>query len=143
MHPALMWAAVVIWSAALAISDLRRRRLPNVLTVPGAVVILAAATLAGRGGAALAGGCVLGGLYLVLHLADPRSLGGGDVKLAVGLGALSGALGSPVWTLAALGAPVLTAVVATVSLLRGRGGVVPHGPSMVIATLSAAALAVL
>lgn len=132
----------MLWATALTISDIRRRRLPNVLTVPGAVVIVAVASLGGRGGAALLGGCLLGGLYLAVHLADPVGLGGGDVKLAVGLGALTGALSQEVWVLAALAAPLLTAVLAAVSLLVGRGGAVPHGPSMVIASLAAAALAV-
>ncbi len=136
-------AAVVLWAAGLAVTDIRRRRLPNALTVPGAVVIVAVAWLGGRGGAALLGGCLLGGLYLAVHLADPGGLGGGDVKLAVGLGALTGALSPEVWMLAALGAPILTAALGAVSLLAGRGGIVPHGPSMVIASLAAAALVVL
>lgn len=136
-------SAVVIWAAALAVSDLRRHRLPNVLTLPGALVILGAAAGFGRGLPALFGGCLLGGLYLVIHCADRHGLGGGDVKLAVGLGALTGALGPDVWLLAALGAPLLTAVVGVASLLRGRGGVIAHGPSMIAASLAAAALQVL
>ena len=39
--------------------------------------------------------------------------------------------------------PELTAAAGVVSLSRGRGGAVPHGPSMMLASLSAAALAVL
>lgn len=136
-------AAVVIWSTALCVVDLRQRRLPNWLTLPGAGMILIAALVAGRGGAAMLGGGLLCGLYLVIHLADPGGLGGGDVKLAVGLGALTGALGDAVWVLAAVGAPILTAAAGVVSLSRGRGGAVPHGPSMVLASLTAAALAVL
>ena len=45
--------------------------------------------------------------------------------------------------LAALGAPVLTAVAGTVALVLRRGRTVPHGPSMCAASLIAAALAVL
>lgn len=136
-------AVVVLWATALCVADLRQRRLPNWLTVPGAGMIVLVASLAGRGGPALLGGALLGGAYLVIHLADPAGLGGGDVKLAVGLGALTGALGDAVWVLAALGAPILTAAAGVVSLSRGRGGAVPHGPSMMLASLSAAALAVL
>ncbi len=36
-------------------------------------------------------------------------MGAGDVKLAIGIGALTGAFGVDVWALAALGAPLLTA----------------------------------
>ena len=136
-------AAVVVWAAALSVVDLRQRRLPNVLTLTGAAVILAAAALCGRGLPGLLGGCALGGLYLTVHLAQPAGLGGGDVKLALALGALTGALSVEAWVLAALGAPVLTALAGTVSLLRGGAGTVAHGPSMAAASLTAAALAVL
>ncbi len=134
---------MLLWAAALSVSDLRRRRLPNVLTVPGAVVILVVAAVCGRGPAAMLGGCLLAGLYLLIHVADPRALGGGDVKLALGLGALTGALSSDVWVLAAIGAPLLTAAAAAASLLRGGTPTVPHGPSMCVASLSAAALALI
>jgi leader peptidase (prepilin peptidase)/N-methyltransferase len=136
-------AAVLMWAAVLSVIDLRRRRLPNVLTVPGAAVILVVAALYGRGLPALIGGCALAGLYLVIHLTGPGGLGGGDVKLALGLGALTAALSSDVWVLGALGAPLVTAAAAVVSLLRGGTGTVPHGPSMCMTSLTAAALAVL
>jgi leader peptidase (prepilin peptidase)/N-methyltransferase len=141
--------AVIAWSVALSVIDVRHRRLPNTLTLTGATVILAAAGLAGRGAPAALGAATLGGLYLLVHLCSPAGMGGGDVKLALGTGALTGALGADVWVLAALGAPLLTAVVGTVwALCRGgvrcrRGRSVPHGPSMCAATLAAAGLAVL
>mgnify|MGYP003391871687 FL=1 len=140
-------AAVVIWAAALSAVDLRWRRLPNPLTLSGAVLITVGAAVCGRGLAAVLGAGALGGLYLAVHLADPAALGGGDVKLALALGALTGAFGSPVWVLAALGAPILTAIagMTTLVLAHGRAGggsSVPHGPSMCVASLAAAALAV-
>ncbi len=140
--------AVLGWAAALSAFDLTSRRLPNVLTLGGAAVILAGAAGAGRGLTALLGAAALGGLYLLVHLADPAALGGGDVKLAFALGGLTGALGLPVWSLAALAAPLLTAVggvLALVLRLAGRcsAATLPHGPSMCAASLAAAALAVL
>ena len=39
---------VLAWLAALSCYDLRERRLPNALTLPGAAVILLAAAVAGR-----------------------------------------------------------------------------------------------
>ena len=96
--------------------------------------------------AGLLGAAALAGLYLTVHLVAPAGMGAGDVKLAVGLGALTGGLGAPVWLLAALGAPVLTALLGTAVALRRRGRlaatVVPHGPSMCLASLAAAAPAV-
>ena len=127
---------VVCWAIALSVVDLRERRLPNVLTIPGAVVIPVGAAVAGRGVPAVLGGLGLAGLYLLVHLAVPAAMGAGDVKLALGLGALTGAFGIGVWALAALGAPVLTTVA---GLVRRRGGAIPHGPAMCLASLVAVA----
>lgn len=131
-----------VWLLALSTYDVRERRLPNWLTLPGAVLIPVAAAVAGHGGAALAGALALSVLYLVMHLAAPRSLGGGDVKLAVGLGAMTGAFGIDVWLLAALAAPLLTAGVALWAAMRGIRSV-PHGPSMCTASAAAIALVLL
>ena len=130
---------VLLWMGALSCCDIRRRRLPNLLTLPGAAVILLAATLAGRGLPALAGAAALTGTYLMVHLAAPAAMGAGDVKLAIGLGGLAGCFGPGVWFLAALTAPLLTALW---GLLRGARAV-PHGPAMCLATAAAVGLAVL
>jgi leader peptidase (prepilin peptidase) / N-methyltransferase len=127
------------WLTALSIFDIRHRRLPNWLTLPGAATVMLGAVVAGRGTAALLGGLALFAGYLVVHLVAPTGMGAGDVKLAIGVGALTGAFGVDVWVLAALGAPLLTAVVA---LLRRSEPTVPHGPSMCLAAAAATALAV-
>ncbi len=133
-------AAALAWLAALTVYDLRERRLPNALTVPGAVVVLVAAALAGRGIMALLGAVALAAVYLVVHLVRPAAMGAGDVKLAVGVGALAGVFGVDAWVLAAVGAPLLTALWGVVTF-RTRG-TVPHGPSMCVATVAAVALVV-
>jgi leader peptidase (prepilin peptidase) / N-methyltransferase len=130
---------VLAWLAVLSRYDIRERRLPDALTLPGSAVILAACAVAGRGAPALAGAAALAGLYLLVHLVAPAGMGGGDVKLAVGLGGLTGCFGAAVWFLAALAAPLMTVLVAT---LRGQR-TVPHGPSMCVATAGAAGLALL
>lgn len=139
-----MWAgcacvAVLAWLTALSLYDVRQRRLPNALTLPGAVLVLAFAAVHGRGVAALTGAAVLTATYLVVHVVAPSGMGAGDVKLAIGVGALTGAFGPDVWLLAALGAPVLTAVVGILARRRA----LPHGPAMCAATAGALALAVL
>jgi len=133
---------VLVWLAVLSCYDIRERRLPNLLTLPGAGVILLAAALAGRGSAALVGAAALTGIYLLVHLMAPAAMGAGDVKLAIGLGGLAGCLGVEVWFLAALAAPLLTALWAALVMLRG-GRTVPHGLSMCVATAAAAGLALL
>lgn len=127
------------WLLALSGYDIAERRLPNWLTLPGAALVLVVAAVAGRGPAALAGAAALSVPYLVAHLASPRAMGGGDVKLALGLGAMTGAFGADVWLLAALAAPMLTAALAAAAILRGIP-TVPHGPSMCAASAAAVAL---
>jgi len=132
---------VLAWLAVLSCYDVAERRLPNLLTLPGAAVILLVAAFAGRGVPALAGAAALAGVYLVVHLLSPTGMGAGDVKLAIGLGGLAGCFGVGVWFLAALAAPLLTALWGAAARLAG-GAAVPHGPSMCLATACAVGLAV-
>jgi leader peptidase (prepilin peptidase)/N-methyltransferase len=132
---------MLAWLVALSWYDVRQRRLPNLLTLLGAAVILLAAVVAGRDHSALAGAVALAGVYLLVHLAAPAAMGAGDVKLAIGLGGLAGCFGVEVWFLAALAAPLLTALFGVVGMVRGMR-TVPHGPSMCLATAVAVGLAV-
>ncbi|MCA2244134.1 prepilin peptidase [Mycobacterium sp. WUMAC-067] len=134
---------VLVWLAALSCYDIRERRLPNALTLTGAVAILAAAALAGRGWPALAGAAALTAIYLLVHGVAPGGMGAGDVKLAIGLGALTGWCGVGVWFLAALGAPLLTVLIGVVSMARRSGRTVPHGPSMCLASAAGVGLSLL
>lgn len=133
---------VLAWFVSLCWYDVRERRLPNVLTLPGAVVVLACAAAAGHGGSAAAGAATLFGIYLVLHLIAPAAMGAGDVKLAIGIGALTGAFGIDVWVMAAMAAPLVTAVWAIVARLTSTERTVPHGPAMCATAAVAAAIAV-
>jgi leader peptidase (prepilin peptidase) / N-methyltransferase len=133
-----VWAglAIAAWLVSLTAVDVREHRLPNVLTLPGAVLIVAGAVAAGRGLPALVGALALAAAYLVVHLLSPAAMGAGDVKLALGLGALAGAFGTDAWVWAALGAPMLTALWGLLSRRR----VLPHGPAMCAATAAAVLL---
>jgi leader peptidase (prepilin peptidase)/N-methyltransferase len=129
------------WFAALIAADLGCRRLPNVLTVPGAIVV--PAVLVATGSArALLGGALLFGIYLVVHLGAPRAFGAGDVKLAWSVGSIACLGGTAGWTVAALTAPVATAVVGSIAAACGYPRArIAHGPSMCAATLLAVAAA--
>ncbi|HEX7322263.1 MAG TPA: A24 family peptidase [Mycobacterium sp.] len=137
----MLWLGWLCWSIALCGYDIRQRRLPNWLTLPGAVGTLAFAAAAGCGGPALSGAVALTAVYLLVHLAAPAALGAGDVKLAVGLGALTGFFGIDVWLLAALAAPLLTAGWGLIARAARGAHTVPHGPSMCFASVTAVALA--
>lgn len=134
---------VLAWLAALSCYDIRRRRLPNALTLTGAAAILSAAALAGRGAPALAGAGGLTAIYLAVHWVSPGGMGAGDVKLALGLGALTGCFGVGAWFVAALGAPLLTAILGAVMIVRRAGRALPHGPSMCLASAAGVGLSML
>ena len=143
MGAGIAGVCVLAWLIALSAYDIRERRLPNWLTIPGAVTIVVVAAGAGRGAAAMAGAVALAALYLVVHLVAPAAMGAGDVKLAAGVGGLTGAIGADVWALAAIVAPLLTAAFACVVVVRRSKSTVPHGPSMCLATMAAIMLTLL
>lgn len=90
MKPVILAGAVLL-SVVAGWTDLRSRRIPNWLTVPGLVIGIAANTvLSGWSGlkASLLGAAV--GLALLLPFVLLRSLGAGDWKLAGALGAFTG-----------------------------------------------------
>src|SRR5688572_14256643 len=140
MGALLACATVLAWFVALSLYDVRQRRLPNALTLPGAAMVLAVAAATGRGVPALVGAAALTSLYLAVHLVAPAGMGAGDVKLAIGVGALTGSFGADVWVLAAIAAPVLTGAWAVAVACRGGNSTVPHGPSMCVTAAAAVAL---
>ena len=85
-----MWVSLAVVCAA-CVTDLRSRRVPNILTLSaaGAAIAYHAATtgLAGVGFAGLGWGL---GLLLFLPFFAVRGIGGGDVKLLAALGAWLG-----------------------------------------------------
>ena len=137
----MLIAVALLWMVVLTCYDVRQRRLPNRLTLPGFAVIMLVAAGSGHGPAAALGAGLLALVYLLVHAAAPTAMGAGDVKLALGLGALTGCFGGDVWLLAAIGAPLLTAVIGVVARLGWSATSVPHGPSMCVASAAALALA--
>ncbi|MBV8860476.1 MAG: prepilin peptidase [Mycobacterium sp.] len=135
----MLIGVALLWMVVLTGYDVGQRRLPNWLTLPGFVAIMAIAAGSGHGRAAAVGAGLLAAVYLLAHVAAPAAMGAGDVKLALGLGALTGCFGGHVWLLAAIGAPLLTAAIGVV----GGHRTVPHGPSMCAASAAALGLALL
>jgi leader peptidase (prepilin peptidase) / N-methyltransferase len=138
----MLIGVALLWMGVLTGYDIRQRRLPNWLTLPGFAVIMLVAAGSGHGQAAALGAGLLGGVYLLTHAAAPSAMAAGDVKLALGLGALTGCFGGDVWMLAAIGAPLVTAVIGVVARLGWSATTVPHGPSMCAASAAALGLAV-
>lgn len=126
--PALYLAVV---TPALAATDVRERRLPNDLVLPGYVA-------AGLGviGDALSRGevsllALLGGVAFVasfLLLAVLGGMGMGDVKLAGVLGIASGLVGVTALVVVPVAAFLLGGVAAAIAIAGRRGSSIPFGP---------------
>lgn len=107
-------------AVALAAIDLAVQRLPDRLTLPAYLVLvalLAAASVTGHQvgalGRALLGSLVLGAAYLVLALLRPGQVGGGDIKVAGLAGLTLGWLG---WHTMILGGSLAFVLAATAGL---------------------------
>lgn len=130
----LAWAGVLLGTADVAV-----RRLPDALTLPAypAVAVLLVVAAVGAKDAdllvrAVGGALLWAGGYAAVRLIAPDALGGGDVKLAGSLGALTAASSWPGLLLAVLAASALTVIVAGLARMFGHRDV-PHGPAMLAA----------
>ncbi len=139
--PAASTVGVVAMLPA-ALVDLHERRLPDRLVAAAALAVMVVVVVGATSGAAttpthlVAGSALLAGPLLLVHLASPASMGFGDVKAAVVLGAAVGAV-DPVGSLLAL---TLAAAVGAGAGLVARRRTVAFGPALVVG--SAAALLV-
>lgn len=131
---ALAWAGVLLGSA-----DVVARRLPDLLTLPAYPVAAGLLGVAAFGSGnldllarAFGGALLWAGGYAAVRVISPAALGGGDVKLAGSLGALTAAASWPGFLLAVLAATALTAAIAGPALLLGHRDL-PHGPAMLMA----------
>ncbi|MEU0058825.1 A24 family peptidase [Streptomyces sp. NPDC006334] len=136
-----VWLLLAPAGVLLAVVDLRVQRLPDPLTLPFAATALAllgvAALLpehAGDWTTALLASLALGAGYLVLHLVNPGGMGFGDVKLALGAGAVLGWYG---WATVMLGtfAGFLVGALYGGALLAARKAdrktAIPFGPFLI------------
>jgi leader peptidase (prepilin peptidase) / N-methyltransferase len=114
-----------------AVVDERERRLPDLLVVVGALVLVAAAIATGTVATGMAAGAAtLAGPILLLHLVSPAAMGFGDVKLAVVLGA---AIGTWDWRLS-LGVLCLASTLGVALGLLRRADTVAFGTHLVAAS---------
>ncbi|WP_327317148.1 prepilin peptidase [Streptomyces sp. NBC_01235] len=142
----VVWLTLAPVGVLLAVVDLRARRLPDPLTLPLAAAALAllgpAALLpehAGDWTTALLGALALGAGYLVLHLVNPGGLAFGDVKLALGTGAVLGWYGWATVMLGTFAAFLFGALYGGVLAVVGREGrrtTIAFGPFMLAGTLT-------
>src|SRR5829696_4928455 len=134
-HDLALGLVLVALLVPIALIDLDRRIIPNVLTGPGALLALAigAATDVGSVPEQLIAGAAAGGFLLLAALARPGGMGMGDVKLAGMLGLF---LGREV-AVALLVALVVGTLVGIVVMARkgtaeGRKTAIPFGPFLAL-----------
>ncbi|MBD0423845.1 prepilin peptidase [Streptomyces sp. TRM S81-3] len=124
-----VWLLLAPVGVLLAHVDLRVRRLPDPLTLPlagAALALLGLAALvpehAGEWTTALLGALALGAGYFVLWFVNPDGMGFGDVKLALGAGAVLGWYGWPTLMLGAFAGFLLGALYGGALVVAGRIG---------------------
>ncbi|MGP3967065.1 prepilin peptidase [Streptomyces sp. 6N223] len=144
---------LVVWLLAaplvvlLAAVDRAVQRLPDVLTLPLALLVIVGLGLAvpipdaaGDFSRALWAGAVLSGSYFVLFLISPNGMGFGDVKLTISLGVALGWYGWDVVVLGVLAGMLLAAGYAVwlvVARGAGRRTAFALGPCLALGSLVA------
>lgn len=131
-------ALIVVMPAVLV--DVEQHRLPDVWIAAAAIVLLVAVGVGWSLGSTsttaaglAAGATVMAAPLLVLHLVSPSSMGFGDVKLALLLGAAVGALD---WRLAISALAIAAGSTATVGVMM-RARTIAFGPGLVAGALVA------
>lgn len=137
-----VWLLLAPLGVLLAVVDFRVQRLPDPLTLPFAVAALALLGVVafvpehtGEWLTALYGALALGGGYFVLFLINPSGMGFGDVKLALGTGAVLGWYGWSTLMLGTFAGFLLGALYggALVVVRRaGRKTAIPFGPFLIV-----------
>lgn len=141
-----VWLLLAPVGVLLAVVDFRVQRLPDPLTLPFAAAALALLGVvalvpehAGTWTTALLGALALGAGYFALFLINPAGMGFGDVKLALGAGAVLGWYGWPTVMLGTFAGFLFGALYGgalVVARRAGRGTAIPFGPFLIAGALA-------
>lgn len=125
-----------------ALVDVHERRLPNQIIVVGSIVFVGGCVVESMVGVSLPVESIVVGVVAMalplftMHLASPASMGFGDVKLGVALGAVAGSVD---WRLA-LWALVLASGASAAIAISRRRRTLAFGPGLIGATIALLAL---
>ena len=141
--PILKFTLAAAVSLVAITVDIRHRQIPNALSVTLWLIgILSAGSSRGWAGLAdgMLGATLAFAVFLIPYLLG--GMGGGDVKLMAGFGALTGAQGVlPALLLVAIAGAVTSVLFLLYRWLRGQAfcAAVPYAPAIVIGSLLVAA----
>ncbi len=131
------WGILYFLLLTLFFIDIEHQLLPDVITLPGIALGLVFNWAAGNWLAPLLGAAIGGGAFLLIALLWKGGMGGGDVKLALMIGAF---LGYPLvlpWFLLSFIIGAIGGIVGIVAFkLKGKSAI-PFGPYMAAAALLA------
>ena len=136
-HARLLWA--VAGAVPAVVEDLWRRRISNTvcLMLLGGGLVLGSFELGVRGlGFSMLGAAAGFSVFLIFYLI--RAMGGGDVKLMAGFGAMLGAQDILMAAMiAAMAGAVIALAVVAVARLRGRSAEsIPYAPAIAVGALA-------
>lgn len=145
---ALLRVVAAVAMVAVSVTDLRSRRIPDAVTLPALLAVVALALIGAPSGVTAPGAALIGAVAFGLPLAAiawmrPEAMGMGDAKLAALIGASVGALDLPLLPATVVGGVLLGGVVASVAWIRGgdRTATIAFGPPLALAALVALVLA--
>jgi leader peptidase (prepilin peptidase)/N-methyltransferase len=124
----------------IVLIDLGHRLIPNLITGPAAVAVLAAGLLLDLDGVPeqLIAGAAAGGFFLLAAMLYRRGMGMGDVKLAGLMGLALGRAVAPALFIALIsGVLIGGTVIARVGAKGGRKTAIPFGPSLALGAVVA------
>jgi leader peptidase (prepilin peptidase)/N-methyltransferase len=122
--------AFVTMLAAVTLTDLERRIIPNKILLVGAILCLAIAVPTDPGGVPerVIAAAAAGGLLFAVVLAYPRGMGLGDVKLTATMGLFLGRAVAPALLIALLTGSVVGLALIARHGQRARKMAIPFGP---------------
>ena len=120
--------------AAVTLTDLERRIIPNKVLLVGAIAALAVAAIGDPGSlpVRLVAGAGAGGVLFLTALAYPRGMGLGDVKLAATMGLFLGRNVIPAIFVALLAGSLVGLAIIAREGAAGRKRAIPFGPFLAL-----------
>jgi leader peptidase (prepilin peptidase)/N-methyltransferase len=123
--------------AAVTLTDLERRIIPNKILFAGAILCLAIAVPTDPGGVPerLVAAAAAGGLLFLVALAYPQGMGLGDVKLVATMGLFLGRAVAPAFLIALLAGSVVGLALIARRGAEARKMAIPFGPFLALGGL--------